>query len=254
MEQKLKQRMLDESEWSMQMKEEIWNELEAKLESEQQQSSNTLSRDRRKRKPMRNRAKKWTAGVAVVVLVAAVFFSMPAGTAFMKELRLWLAPEKKVEVEVEGSKEETQQELHLNEESHYAIYYDVDRYKLVQQDGKDIITTKEPLPAKYPEVSLVIEQNKDMLPEELIAQIAKDLAGQYSEVREIEPITEPFKGYRVSAIAGQNFDSKVTYVYVTDNGKQGSFALSLNYFLEAAEGHGARFRQMLDEFRVVEEE
>lgn len=192
-------------------------------------------------------------GVAVAFMAFGIFLAMPAGTAFMKDVKQWFAPEKKVEVEVEGQKEERDQKLHQNEESKYVIYYDQERYKLVQEGGKDVITTKEPLPERYPEVSMTIEQFEGMKPEELIKRLSGELSGKYEDVREVEKVSEPVQGYSVRALNGKEWDSEVIVVYVVDNQKQGSFAITEKYFLEASEGHGARFHQMLKEFKVLAE-
>ncbi|MFD0591118.1 hypothetical protein ACFQZE_24270 [Paenibacillus sp. GCM10027627] len=44
------------------------------------------------------------------------------------------------------------------------------------------------------------------------------------------------------------------YKAVTSNEQQGSFILTMNDFLEAAEGHGERFTQTLEQFKVLAEE
>lgn len=212
---------------------------------------------------------KITTGLAAAFAAVAVYLSMPAGTVFMEDLQNWFAPEKKVEVNIEGEKEQTQQILHKGgnpsgstepdsgetkpESSRYVIYYDQERYKLVQQEGKDVITTKEPLPDRYPEVSFTIEQDPDTKPADLIADLEKEIKGKYAKTDAVEQVTQPVAGYRLHALNGQEWDSEVTTVYVVDNGKQGSFVLTMKYFLEAAEGHGARFEQMLKEFKVLSE-
>lgn len=251
MDRKLKERLLEESRQPDGVKEEIWERLEARLDAEKNMTQD-LKTDNKRRDAFMKKI-KITTGVAAAAVAAAVFFTLPAGTAFMEDIKSWFAPEKKVEVEVEGQKEQTDQELHLDEASSYAIYYDKERYKLVQQDGKDVITTKEPLPEGYPEVSLTIEQFLDEEPSALAEKTAEALADRYAEVREITQVTEPVAGYRISAINGHDARSEVTAVYVTDNGGKGSYMLTLKYFLEAAEGHGARFEQMLKEFRVLKQ-
>ncbi|MCA0753977.1 hypothetical protein KP806_02900 [Paenibacillus sp. N4] len=251
MDRKLKERLLEESRQPDGVKEEIWNRIEARLNME-----NNLTQDVKidsKGRDAFMRKIKITTGVAAAAVAAAVFFTLPAGTAFMEDVKSWFVPEKKVEVEVEGHKEQTDQELHLDEAGSYAIYYDKERYKLVQQDGKDVITTKEPLPEGYPEVSLTIEQYRDEEPAGLAEKAAEALAERYAKVRGITQVNEPVAGYRISAINGNDARSEVEVVYVTDNGGKGSYMLTLKYFLEAAEGHGARFEQMLKEFRVLEQ-
>ncbi|MFS0723794.1 hypothetical protein [Paenibacillus sp. 1P07SE] len=255
MERKLKERLLEESEIEPGVKDEIWDKLDAHLDHEPQPARPSRSQQKN---PLQRRAKlmkriKITTGVAAAAIAAGVFLSMPAGTALMSEIQGWFAPEKEVQVEVEGQTEHTQQELHQDEESNYVIYYDMDRYKLIEGEHQDVITTKEPLPEMYPEVSLTIDQALDVTPEQVAAQVAEQLQADYAVVREPEQIEEPVAGYVVHAIDGSEWDSEVTRVYLVDNGKSGTFVLQAKYFLEAAEGHGARFEQMLKEFQVLEE-
>ncbi|WP_246469246.1 hypothetical protein [Cohnella nanjingensis] len=252
MERNLKDRLFEKSHYGDETKEEIWSRLEAQLDREPVVPA-IPSRKVAKRSKKTMRKMQITTVVAAVLLAIGVFLAMPAGTAFMKDAKSWFAPEKKVEIQIEGEKEQTDQKLHKNEESRYVIYYDKERYKLVQQEGKDVITTKEPLPEKYPEVSLTIEQYKDLKPEELIKRLSEALAGKYSDVREVEKVSEPLEGYRVRALNGTKWDSEVVVIYVADNRKQGSFALTEKYFMEASEGHSARFEQMLKQFKVLEE-
>lgn len=263
MERKLKERMLEESGYPDGLKEELWGRIEAGMDAELRMSRGRSGRNGKRREQTMKRIKITTA-IAAALIAGAAFLSMPAGTAVMKEVQTWFEPEKKVEVELEGQKEQTDQKLHESapspsadsgeaggESARYVIYYDQERYKLVTQDGIDVITTKEPLPEKYPEVSMTIVQQAGAKPEELIRTEAEKLSGAYLEVREVEQVSQPVVGYRVRAVNGTEWDSKVAVVYVVDNGKGGSFVLTEKYFLEASEGHGARFEQMLKEFKVV---
>ncbi|WP_020618844.1 hypothetical protein [Paenibacillus daejeonensis] len=256
MERKLKERLLEESKYDPGDKDEIWAKLDAHLDHEPQPAPPSQQEDQptlQKRRAKLMKKIKITTGVAAAAIAVGVFFSLPAGTAFMNEIQGWFAPEKQVQVEVEGQKEETQQELHQDEESRYVIYYDVDRYKLIEGEHQDMITTKEPLPDMYPEVSLTIDQALDVSPAQVAAQVAEQLQSEFAEVSAPEQIQEPVEGYVVHAIDGNEWDSPVTRVYLVDNGKSGTFVLQAKYFLEAAEGHGARFEQMLGEFQVLPE-
>ncbi|MBD2872946.1 hypothetical protein [Paenibacillus arenilitoris] len=272
MDRKLKDELMKKSNYPDDWKEEIWGRLEAQLDRVEVDatSDNTQSipaerpepqeeplpqrsnNNKNKHKGMRT-LKIWI-GVATAAVAATVFLSLPAGTAMMNSVKNWFVPEKKIEIEVEGHKEETNGQVHVDDTSDYAIYYDKDRYKLVEGDGKDVITTIDPLPEPYPEVSLTIEQKADVLPEELAKQIAGQLQGEYARVDAIERVTAPVDGYLVHAIDGSDRLSEVTNVYVVSNKKQGSFVLSGRYFLEAAEGHGARFYHTLEQFEVLADE
>lgn len=258
MDQKLKNRLNEESQYDNKLKDEIWSQIELQLEGSPREKSELQAWEKtnmnNKGRTSQMKIMKITAGVAVAAVAVTVFLTLPAGTAMMKSIQNWFAPEKQIEIEVEGDKEQTQGQVHVNEDSRYAIYYDKERYKLVEEDGKDVITTIEPLPEPFPQVSLTIEQDVNKKPEELAQEIAEQLAKEYAEVREIEQVTSPVTGYSIHAIDGNDRLSKVITVYVTSNDQQGSFILSSRYFLEAAEGHGSRFTQTLEQFEVLKPE
>jgi hypothetical protein len=244
MDQKLKQRLIDETDASIKAKDGIWARLESQLDAVPLQMTSLPKR----------KSKRWlrtTTGIAAAVIAVVAFLSLPPGTAFMKSVQTWFAPEKKIEISVEGEKEQTNGQAHVDEESRYAIYYDKDRYKLIQGEGKDTITTIDELPAPYPQVSLTIEQDMKIPPEQLANQVAADLKERFAKVDAIERVASPVDGYRIHAINGNDRLSKVITVYVTSNEQKGSFVLSLDYFLEAAEGHGARFEQTVEQFEVL---
>lgn len=255
MDPKHKEQLLEKSEYPEAWKDDIWGQLEAKLDEGERQRQEApaggLGRSTNKNKHKGMKVMKIGIGVAAAAVAVTVFLSLPAGTVMMDSVKDWFEPEKRIEIEVEGQKEETNGQVHVDKTSDYAIYYDKDRYKLVEGEDKDVITTIEPLPAEYPEVSLTIEQRPDVLPEQLAAELAAGLQGEYARVDAVERVTAPVDGYLVHAIDGNDRLSKVTNVYIVSNGKQGSFILSSNYFLEAAEGHGARFTQTLEQFQVL---
>lgn len=266
MERKLKERLQAESRYPDALKEELWTHIESNLDTEAVESRS--ERHRKQESGSRMKRIRITTGVAAAAVAVAVFLSLPTGTALMKDIKDWFAPEKKVEISIEGQTEETNQKLHQggqNEQGHggdsgaakkesseYVIYYDQDRYKLVEGQDQDVITTKEPLPERYPEVSLTIKQYPEAAPPDLAAELERQIKGEYAAARPMEQVTAPVAGYRIHALNGQEWNSEVTTVYILSNGKQGSFVLTEKYFLEAAEGHGARFEQMLKEFRVLD--
>lgn len=284
MDRKLKDELMAKSHYPDTWKNEIWERLEARLDGgrEQRELDSAGSREeqagvdgaKKDNEPvagrngnlqrsgdMNNEIKhkgmrglKIGIGVAAAAVAATVFLSLPAGTAMMNSVKNWFEPEKKIQVEIEGQKEDTNGQVHVDKTSDYAIYYDKDRYKLEEGEKKDVITTIEPLPAEYPEVSLTIEQREDAQPEQLAKELAERLQGDYARVDAVERVTAPVDGYLVHAIDGNDRLSKVANVYVVDNGKGGSFILTSAYFLEAAEGHGARFTRTLEQFEVLAEE
>lgn len=190
-----------------------------------------------------------TITAAVVILFST---QTDTGMAFIKQIRDIFVPEKQITQSIEGMEEETDVILQKGKDAKYVIYIDEERYKLTRGENSDIITTKELLEERYPEVSMKIEQFKDIAPEVMVSTLETELASKYTEVLEVESILEPIVGFKLHGISGSEWDSPVTNVYVIDNKNGGSFVITEKYFLEAAEGHGARFYAMLQQFEIVE--
>ena len=79
----------------------------------------------------------------------------------------------------------------------------------------------------------------------LVQKIAVESRIDFPELLEIETVTEPVEGFLLYGAAVSEWDSEIVHSYVISNGHKGSFVITKNYFLEAAEGHGARFHHML---------
>lgn len=228
------------------LKDEIWNSLENELFSEVKQPGG----DVRKMKK-RNRLIPLIITVAAGVVIA---FSLQtdSGEAFVKGIKDMFVPEKEVIQSIEGQDEETKVNLNEGTDSEYVIYLDEERYKMIKGKEADIITTKDPLPENYPDVSMEIKQVPDVKPEVLVEQFETEMKKDFPELRAVEQVTEPVEGYLLHGINGNQADSVVVHAYVISNGKEGSFIITEYYFLEAAEGHGARFQRMLETFEIVE--
>jgi len=190
-------------------------------------------------------------GVSLFVLL---IFSGERGLAVVKQFTSLFAPEKVIVQEIEGEKERT--EVQLNEGSHaeYVMYIDESRYTMKRGEDADVITTIEPLPDHYPEVSMEIRQIDSVSPDQYVLDMTEELKQEFPDLQGPEFVTEPVEGYQLHGISsGQDWDSPVIHVYIISNGKSGSFVITQRYFLEAAEGHGARFNEMLKEFQPVED-
>lgn len=223
------------------LKEDIWNALEQELFTDKNGDVKTMK----------------TRIIPVILTAAAtliIIFSLQTepGMAFIKSIKELFVPEKSLIQNIEGQDEET--DVHLNEgtNAEYIIYVDETRYKMINSEEEDIITTIEPLPTQYPQVSMEIKQVADEKPEELVTKVEVELKKDFPALRAIENVTEPVEGYLLHGAAGNAPDSKIVHTYVISNGKEGSFVITSNYFLEAAEGHGARFHHMLESFEIVE--
>ncbi|WP_056829029.1 hypothetical protein [Psychrobacillus sp. FJAT-21963] len=226
-----------------QLKEDIWNNLDRELFPEKN----------RKDKHLKKKSKFVPITIAAAAAVILLFSTQTnTGMAFIKQIKDIFVPEKQITQSIEGMDEETEVVLQEGKDSEYVIYIDEERYKLIQGETSDIITTKEPLEEKYPEVSMEIKQITDKSPEDMVSTLEKELKAEYTNVTETERVTEPIEGFKLHGISGSEWDSPVTNVYIVDNKNGGSFVIREKYFLEAAEGHGARFYAMLQQFEIVE--
>ncbi|MGE6487133.1 hypothetical protein [Paenisporosarcina sp. NPDC076898] len=199
----------------------------------------------------RNRTIPLIFAVAAALLIA---FSLQTDkrTAFTKEFKEVFLPEKEVIQSIEGENEETQLQLTEGKNSEYVIYVDETRYKQTHNETSDIITPIIPAPVNYPDVTMEIRQIPDEKPEVLVSNIEAELKKEFPELREVEEVTEPVKGFQLHGSEGNEAESKIVNAYVISNGKEGSFVITQFYFLEAAEGHGARYYHMLKTFKIVE--
>lgn len=103
------------------------------------------------------------------------------------------------------------------------------------------------------ELPLVLEELGDCVPASpSAAQAAEDrqLAETCAQVSEAE---ETESALFRTAGDGTAWDDAQAMVLCVDDGYGGSFVLTARYFTEAAEGHGVRFRDMMDTFTVVYE-
>lgn len=222
------------------LKDDIWNEINQELFEG--------------RKPTMKKKKRWipVALIAAAAIVLAFTLQTEPGLALIKGIKDMFVPEKEIIQSIEGQDEPT--EVHLNEgkDSEYIIYVDESRYKMIKGEDADIITTIEPLPEDFPEVSMEIKQYPSDKPETLVKELEKKLKADFPDLRDIETVTKPVEGFWLHGLTESTWDGKVIDVYVISNGKDGSFVITEKYFLEAAEGHGARFYHMLESFEIIE--
>ena len=161
----------------------------------------------------------------------------------------------------------------------FAIYYDVDSYTMVKEGDITYIrpylkpmTREEVLEIYGDYLSLLSEEERERqiaslmnpqpdpsLPNCEIEIIHLDIPYEQTasqERAELESqweITEAVAGNRItfSMRNGQEWDSPVEVRdYISDE-QGGCFRITSRYYLEAAEGHGARFAAMVDTFTVI---
>lgn len=206
--------------------------------------------------------KTWKKTVALLTSVAAILIiglalQTNAGYAFVDKIKAFFEPEKEITQSLEGQEEKTQVELNESKKAEYVIYVDTERYRFIegQLEEPDKIVTKEPLEERYPEVSMEIKQELSLTKEEAISQIINELGANGFEVVINEKVTSPQIGQMIYAVADLNrkWDTPVQKYYVIDVGEKGVFIFKEKFFVEAEEGHGARFDAMIKEFYLKEE-
>lgn len=236
--------LLKETNEVVQEKAAVWNNIKNEL----------FVKQKKKRKKQR-----FFIVLGMALLLAFVWAGMMTtpGQALVSGLKEIFVDEKKVDIHIEGDKEETDLGVELNEELKYVIYIDHSRYKMVKGETSDKIVLLEELDESYPEVGMEIWQ-ENVPQDEVVARIEKEMAAQHMTVKRIEKVDVPLEAMRLMAYGEkdeQNYkwDTPIFKYYITDDINGQLFVIKQMYFLEAAEGHAVRFDSMLEEFQIISE-
>jgi hypothetical protein len=240
--------------------------------------SRSLEEQKMSRNEYKHKKTGWIiAASAAAALVVFTAFTPPGQAAVSKIIDLF-APEKEVEVNIEGMTEENQYQLHTPEITQpaqteaspdakgeqkqamaYAVYIDGSRYNAETVDGVDWIKPAD-YPENYPEVSMSIYQLEDKAPSGIKKDLYSEIAAGYDTAYEPEQVQAPIPSIHLFAHDGLNegekedlpqWDSEVIDIYLVDNTQGGTFVITLKYFMEASEGHGERLKDMLKDFTVI---
>lgn len=244
-------RVLDESsEYRTQDTEDIWNAIDQELFSVE-----PVSRKNRKNKGASNlkKAGLFITAAAAVLLVFST--QTETGSALVNKVKTMFEPEKEITQQLEGHDEKANLKLNEGKEAKYVIYVDEDRYVMKHTATGDVITTKEPLEDRYPEVSMTITQHKDKQPQDLYEELKASIISEYSNVLVDGKVDVPIDSFMLEAKKpGNEWNTELTKLYVFSNGADGSFVIQEKLFSEATEGHGVRFDEMIKQFQIVPEE
>jgi hypothetical protein len=228
------------------MKEEVWVNIESIMT---QKRSDTYM-------PVKRRSSKFKifGSVAAAVIAVSFTFSTP-GQAMMGSLKDLFAPNKTVVQTIEGTPEKSKVSVTVNEsvtpsKASYAIYADENKYSINQHNGTDRIVPLVDMKG-LPEVYMEISQVEKKSPEQLFQEQKTALTSKYPLVSAIGPVSNPVHGFLIQAQSGEKSDSIFERYYFVDNAMGGSFVIKQKLFVEAAEGHGSRFDEMLKEFQVI---
>ncbi len=223
---------------------EVWNNIENRLFNNKEEGE--IKKMKSKKKGLVN----FIAAAAAITIVFVVSKTQ-VGHAIVSQIKEFFAPEKEIVQEIEGDKEKTDVHLQQPAESNYIIYVDEERYEFIQGEESDKIIMKHQ-PDDIPEVSMEIKQLIDKSPEDIIKDIESQINKEYEIIRGPEKVTEPIDGWIIEGNKGEEWNSPVIRVYGISNGEEGSFIITQRYFLEASEGHGVRFDEMLKQFKILD--
>ena len=131
----------------------------------------------------------------------------------------------------------------------FLIYVNEEQFHICEENGLYSIRSNSPLPEGFPECGLDITHLAGTSPDEARRSAAESLSGRYTEIfQEDESAVFPLYLW---ASAGTDWDSEQARLWFVSDGQGGTFVLASRYFLEAEEGLGMRFQDMVSSFRVV---
>ena len=167
--------------------------------------------------------------------------------------------ESTITIELEGMPEQIVTNLYMSELG-YSMYYDKNQYKVIETSSRFDssinvdeympVTPAEALPDIYMQAGHFADKSAEMAFSELTAKAEQILGAGASEPMAVVVGVDKLPGQKVTVVSGNKWDSEVIALTVIDDGQGGSFFFYGGYFLEAEEGHGSRYTQMLESFRI----
>lgn len=132
----------------------------------------------------------------------------------------------------------------------FVIYVNEEAYHAAEEDGAYVIRYNMELPEDFPPVDLTIVHRPGVPMAEAAEQEKGQLADGYEQV--FADIAKSDKGYTFTLGDDPRYwDSPVVDVTCVPDRQGGSFVLTARYFIEATEGHGSWFSDMVNTFQVV---
>lgn len=165
-----------------------------------------------------------------------------------EEQGITLPSTKEVVQVLEGMEEKTVMSLHESKMGYY-IYIDQERYQLEELNGVDKITPRAKA-ENLPEVLMEITREVDKKPQDMASQIKDELKEKY-QVEFHEEVDNPLESIYLYA-EGKNSDDTVVRYYLVEDSQEGTLVIKQKLFIEAVEGHGIRFDNMLQELIIAD--
>lgn len=208
---------------------------------------------------------RWIAAAIALVMILTFFQTAPgvaaleivkeAVTSFIETL----FPPKDIPVEVEGETEVKHQEAGGQEPEMqedgivtapgFAIYYDTELYTMSEENGVTYI--RFITDSELPPCEMEIKHISGVAPEDAAEAARKEMEQSYDSVSELRNL-ETREGFVFAFFVGTSWDSACGDVFFLSDGRDGCFQLTSRYFIEATEGHGSRFGQMVQTFEVID--
>ena len=133
----------------------------------------------------------------------------------------------------------------------FLIYVNEELFSIREEDGLYSIRSKSSLPDDFPKCCLDIPHLSGTSRADAKAAAEKALTEQYSDITSEEPAAALPGSLYLRAGEGTDWDSEQAELWFVGDGQGGTFVLTARYFLEAEEGMGMGFRDMVSSFRVV---
>lgn len=193
------------------------------------------------------------AMVAIIALMIMGILYTDIGQSVAERIESWLTPQK-VSHSIEGYEEEVyvvpsydyDEETIAKGMAEYVIYYDKEMFATERKNG---IETIYGLSNKN--ATLTIEQVADVnATQQLKDIIKKEKIKNYEKSEEISP-AYAYEG--IWYTDGLEYDDMMYRIYTIDNGKGGCFIIRTQNTIEAEEGFGSQFIEMIQDFLIVEE-
>lgn len=201
-----------------------------------------------------------------------------------------LFPSKDITLQIEGEAETQPHEAggQIPEASvpGFAIYYDTERYRMTNEEGvfyihpivdlpsrealradnealltgltdeetetmlDTLLAERETLYEALPVCELEIRRLPCVQPGEAAQESREEAVTAWDSVTDVMDSVEPV-GWMFRMADGADWDAHREQRWFVGDGQGGTFQLSVRYFQEAEEGHGARLLQMLSTFEVL---
>lgn len=200
------------------------------------------------------------AATLALVLIGAALLQTPMGVAAVETVKTAvtqvierLFPPRDIIVPLEGEPTAIPHEAQGQEPEAdvpgFSIYVDTATYEMTESEGTTYI---RPLVSgdALPQCEIEITHIPGETAEYYAARQYSDLASLWAYSQAPQWTDSP-QGWCFSLGQDGGGDAPWENHYFVDDGQSGCFSIVSRYFLEAAEGHGARFAAMIQTFSVV---